>query len=75
MRNRRQGGNKTADNWPIEAFIAARSASTVTNLLAQGASEASSCQQERFSLEPPDDLACFFSLAERFSASFTYTWN
>ncbi|MPC18793.1 hypothetical protein E2C01_011687 [Portunus trituberculatus] len=32
--------NKTTDNWPIEAFRAVRSASTVTNLLAQGVSEA-----------------------------------
>ncbi|MPC29425.1 hypothetical protein E2C01_022655 [Portunus trituberculatus] len=67
-------GNKTADNWAIEAFIVARSDSTATNLLAQGASEASFCRREHFSLEPPDDFA-HFSLAERFSASFTNTWN
>ncbi|MPC48384.1 hypothetical protein E2C01_042155 [Portunus trituberculatus] len=42
-------GSKTADNWPIEAFIAARSASTATNLLAEEASEASSCRRECFS--------------------------
>ncbi|MPC67213.1 hypothetical protein E2C01_061382 [Portunus trituberculatus] len=30
---------------------------------------------ERFSLELPDNLARFFSLTERFSPSFTYTWN
>ncbi|MPC29652.1 hypothetical protein E2C01_022896 [Portunus trituberculatus] len=69
------GGNKTADKWAIETFIAARSDSTVTNLLAQGASEVSSCQQECFSLEPPDNLAHFFSLTEHFSASFTNAWN
>ncbi|MPC55719.1 hypothetical protein E2C01_049663 [Portunus trituberculatus] len=63
-------GNKTTDNWPTEAFIAARSASTATNLLAQGASETGSCWRERFALEQPDDLVRFFSLAERFSASF-----
>ncbi|MPC41478.1 hypothetical protein E2C01_035071 [Portunus trituberculatus] len=68
-------GNKTADNWPIETFIAARSDSTATNLLAQGASEAGSSRRECFSLEPPYDLAHFFSLAECFSASFTYAWN
>ncbi|MPC46782.1 hypothetical protein E2C01_040508 [Portunus trituberculatus] len=54
--------------------MAARSASTATNLLAQVATEAGSCRRERFSLEPPDNLACFF-LAERFSPTFTYAWN
>ncbi|MPC69233.1 hypothetical protein E2C01_063450 [Portunus trituberculatus] len=53
----------------------ARSDSTATNLLAQWASEAGSYQQECFSLELPDDLARFFSLAECFSASFTNAWN
>ncbi|MPC25030.1 hypothetical protein E2C01_018127 [Portunus trituberculatus] len=43
---------------------ATRPLTTATNLLAQGASEAGSCWQERFSLEPPDDLARFFSLAQ-----------
>ncbi|MPC49936.1 hypothetical protein E2C01_043750 [Portunus trituberculatus] len=75
MQNRRQGATRSLTTEAIEAFIVARSDSTVTNLLAQGVSEPGSCQRERFSLEPPGSLVCFFSLAERFSASFTYAWN
>ncbi|MPC78926.1 hypothetical protein E2C01_073434 [Portunus trituberculatus] len=55
--------------------MAARSDPIVTNLLAQGASEAGFCWREHFSLELPDDLARFFSLPEHFSPSFTYAWN
>ncbi|MPC57840.1 hypothetical protein E2C01_051829 [Portunus trituberculatus] len=51
-----------------------RQCQEATNLLAQGASKAGSCQRERFSLKPPD-LARLFSLAEHFSATFTYAWN